>query len=251
MRPSDWKRGDLIRTDRLNGVTSEARLGRQSVVVGSGTAIVGTNHGVRAAHFQKQAIHLVEAIEDFASGYITDNYLAADVIPSGKCRLLQLELTTGTYAIDPATEPFVVYDPLSVIGDSDSKASGDKFYCVWNRDNQRAEVVSGGGGGAKAISFAIVSTDYSNRSALVEIRQRTFSGQVFGSILDDTVVTVYDTDGCFLNEPSVDLTGRLGKAMLFIVDGEAIDAHFKDDGDYSPKKYWNVFNLCCPHNECD
>lgn len=106
----------------------------------------------------------------------------------------------------------------------------------------------GSAGGASIISFSVISSDAITRSALVDIRQRAFSGQVFGSILGDTVVTVYDTDGCYLNEPNVDLTGRRGKALLTITDQEAKDLHF---GGAGPAKYWNVLSLCCPQVVCE
>jgi len=103
--------------------------------------------------------------------------------------------------------------------------------------------------GSKIISFSIISSDPTLRSAQVEIRQRSFIGTVFGSTLDDTVVTVYDTDGCYLNEPNVDLTGRNGKAVLMYVDSEAEAAHFPD---YDvPTQYWNVLSLCCPNVVCE
>jgi len=109
--------------------------------------------------------------------------------------------------------------------------------------------VGGGESGSKIISFAIISSDPTLRSAQVEIRQRSFTGTVFGSTLDDTVVTVYDTDGCYLNEPNVDLTGRNGKAVLMYVDAEAEAAHFPD---YDvPTQYWNVLSLCCPNVVCE
>lgn len=103
--------------------------------------------------------------------------------------------------------------------------------------------------GARIISFAIVSSDPALRSAQVEIRQRSFPGTVYGSTLEDSVVEVYDTDGCYLNEPNVDLTGRLGKAVLMLVDAEAEAAHFPTGT--VPVKYWNVLSLCCPSIVCE
>ncbi len=103
--------------------------------------------------------------------------------------------------------------------------------------------------GSQMIAFSIVSSDPAIRSALVEIRQRSFAGPVYGSTLDDTVVTVYDTDGCYLNEPNVDLTGRNGHAELMLTDAEAESVHFPD---YDvPPKYWKVIGLCCPNTVCE
>jgi hypothetical protein len=107
----------------------------------------------------------------------------------------------------------------------------------------------GSGTGAKIIDFQIISADPSIREALVQIEQRTVEGTVYGSTLGDTVVYVYDTKGCFLNEPNVDLTGRFGTAGLYLVDDAAIALHFADD--YTPPTwYWNVINLCCPQTVC-
>lgn len=107
-----------------------------------------------------------------------------------------------------------------------------------------------GGSSTQIISFSINSSDPLTRSADVEIRQRSFAGTVYGSTLDDTNVIVYDTDGCYLNEPNVDLTGRLGKAVLMLVDDEAAATHFADSYEV-PEKYWNVLSLCCPHFTCE
>jgi len=104
-------------------------------------------------------------------------------------------------------------------------------------------------GGSKQIRFDIVSSDPTTGEALVNIQQRTFSGQVYGSRLGDTVVTVYDTAGCYLNEIGVDLTGRSGFAMLFKTNQGAIDAHFSEY-DY-PEWYWMVTGLCCPSLTCE
>jgi hypothetical protein len=107
----------------------------------------------------------------------------------------------------------------------------------------------GGGSGAKIIDFQIISSDPSIREALVQIEQRTVEGTVYGSTLGDTVVYVYDSKGCFLNEPNVDLTGRQGTAGLYLVDDAAIALHFATD--YTPPTwYWNVINLCCPQTVC-
>lgn len=114
----------------------------------------------------------------------------------------------------------------------------------------RWQRVGGSGGGMEIISFSINSSDPLTRSADVEIRQRSFAGTVYGSTLDDTNVIVYDTDGCYLNEPNVDLTGRLGKAVLMLVDDEAAATHFADSYEV-PEKYWNVLTLCCPHFTCE
>jgi len=129
-----------------------------------------------------------------------------------------------------------------------SASSGQSISVLWI-DGRWLIVKSGGESGSKIISFAIISSDPTLRSAQVEIRQRSFTGTVFGSTLDDTVVTVYDTDGCYLNEPNVDLTGRNGKAVLMYVDAEAEAAHFPD---YDvPTQYWNVLSLCCPNVVCE
>lgn len=115
--------------------------------------------------------------------------------------------------------------------------------------NHQADVLTTETSDGKIIAFTVISSDPVLRSALVEIRQRSFEGTVYGSTLGDTVVTVYDTDGCFLNEPNVDLTGRNGKAALMRTDDEAAAIHFP--GYTVPEKYWNVLSLCCPNTVCE
>ncbi len=106
----------------------------------------------------------------------------------------------------------------------------------------------GGGGDSNAFLFQIVSSDPSIRRALVQIETRTFTGPAFGSTLDDTVVYVYDRMGCLLNEPNVDLTGRWGRAELFIWDSQAYPSWFTAGTE--PEKIWLVTALCCPQTSC-
>lgn len=259
-----WNPGDPLSAGRLNATNAQAMQSRRAVVHGPGQSMVGDNFGPQAAHHLKPNTVLCVATEDFKANIITDNYQAVDVVPSGKCLTLRFSKTYGDYREEQKFQEFRVWDPLAEYGGSEMKAEGDVFYAAYNKDSGRLEAIGGGGGGAKIIAFAIVSTDPTNRSALVEIRQRTFPGKVYGSILEDTVVTVYDTDGCYLNEPNVDLTGRLGKATLMYIDEEAAAAHFEgytsdsacDDYNTSsqgclPLKYWNVISLCCPSTICE
>lgn len=190
----------------------------------------------------------------------------------GKGRIVQQRERRAVLTADlaaPSTElatmTFAAFKMLELQTDGTSVASAES-YTGYNNDpdftaaNGDSVIVSwidgrwlirknGGASGTQIISFSIVSSDPTIRSALVEIRQRSFTGTVYGSTLDDTVVTVYDTDGCFLNEPNVDLTGRNGKAVLMYVDAEAEAVHFPD---YTvPTKYWNVISLCCPNTVCE
>jgi hypothetical protein len=108
----------------------------------------------------------------------------------------------------------------------------------------------GGAGETQIINFQIASSDPTTRSAIVQIEQRAFKGTAYGSFLEGEVVYVYDTDGCYLNEPSVDLTARRGKAVLMYTDDAAAALHFS--GDYSPpEKYWCVLSICCPNASCE
>lgn len=264
-KPQRWGTGDRITAARLNDTREESLRSRRAVTTGPNVTIIGSNLGTNTSAMVKQGCVLCIATEDFTEK-LTDNYQATDKVPSGACRIIRLDLADGGYVDenDTAVTPFMVWDPLAWITGSETKSEGDAFWAAYNKDSQRLEVISGGGGGAQIIAFAVVSVDPVHRSAQVEIRQRTFRGKVYGSILEDSVVTVYDTDGCYLNEPDVDLTGRLGKATLMYVDQEAIDAHFfdlNDDTDCSdgsgtgpacvPTRYWNVISLCCPATICE
>ena len=84
----------------------------------------------------------------------------------------------------------------------------------------------------------------------MQIEQRAFTGPAYGSTLGDTVVTVHDTDGCYLNEPNIDPTGRRGKAVLMYVDDAAEVLHFSDGYDV-PARYWCVMSICCPTIVCE
>ena len=106
-----------------------------------------------------------------------------------------------------------------------------------------------GGGGGEILSFQIISSDPTTRSALVQIEQRNFTGEAYGSLAGDTVVYVYDTAGCRLNEPNVDLTARRGEAALMFVNEAAAALHWPDG--YAPDKYWYVLGLCCPQVICE
>ena len=129
--------------------------------------------------------------------------------------------------------------------------SADQKLIVW-WDAQRSLWVpggtGGGGGDTQILSFLIVSSDPTTRSALAEIRTKAFEGEAYGSILNDTVVNVYDLNGCWLNEPNVDLTGRYGDAVLTYITQEAADLFFSG---YAPAKYWRVIGLCCAEPECE
>ena len=169
---------------------------------------------------------------------------------------------------DPNTPSYARFQIQTALQGLDgwAKENSPSIIPVWNRSPSSASEgdfgfakelypnkwywVSGGSGGSQIISFSIVSSVAGSREANVEILQRSFTGTVYGSDLGDTVVVVYDTDGCHLNEPNVDLTGRRGKAVLMLTDAQAAAAHFP--GDYNPPTwYWNVLTLCCPTIICE
>lgn len=142
-------------------------------------------------------------------------------------------------------------------------ASPDKLHpeALWNTSLWKtgpldvrwddARKVWSGGEGSKIISFQVVSNNASigSRGVAAEALQRTFQGPIYGAYIGSDIVDVYDTDGCFFNEP--ELIARRGKAILTIVDSGAINTHWSGYS-YSnrPTKYWNVLSLCCPNLEC-
>lgn len=247
-----WGAGEPISARKLNTLRAEAMRSRGTLVAGPCACDVDSVMPTAASHQVKPVIELCIATEDFkVQTVVTDLYATYDQVQSGLAVLMRLNTATGDYEQESNMSPFRVYHPLNTLQGAATISNGDVFYAAVNRDSHRREVLASSGSEMQCIAFAVISTDPENRSAIVEIRQRTFRGEVYNSILNDAVVDVYDTDGCFLNEPNVDLTGRLGKAMLFYTDNEALAAHFDNDASYAPPKYWNVFNLCCPHNECE
>ena len=116
--------------------------------------------------------------------------------------------------------------------------------------NLLPETIAAVGSENQIINFQIVSSTPGERKALVQIEQRSFTGPAYGSFLIDTVVDVFDTHGCHLNEPNVDLTARRGMASLMRTDVAAAALHFPDH--YNPPPwYWCVQFICCPNTDCE
>jgi hypothetical protein len=98
---------------------------------------------------------------------------------------------------DPPSSANLVYQPIV---DSWEIEEGGDLFVVFGEHNADARGLIGkfnaaGGTGAQILNFQIISSSPTTRSALVQIEQRTFTGPAYGATLDDTVVTVYDTDG--------------------------------------------------------
>lgn len=151
----------------------------------------------------------------------------------------------------PPTAENVQYVP--VVGSWEIEEGSGPFI-VFGEHNVGTDTLigrfTGSGGETQIINFQFVSYNAAPRSAIVQIEQRAFTGPVYDSYLEDSVVDVYDTDGCYLNEPSVDLTARRGKAVLVYTDDAAAALHFPDDYN-PPEKYWCVISICCPNVACE
>lgn len=141
MQPQRWSAGDPISAGKLNSLTREAVRGRSAESIGPGSAMVGDNFGPMSSHHQKPQIHLCVATEDFEADTYTDNYLALDKVPSGKCLLVRFNSSTGDYEEETSFEPFRVWDPFAAINKTKSKSKGDVFQAFLNKDNQRIEAV--------------------------------------------------------------------------------------------------------------
>jgi hypothetical protein len=154
MKPQHWSAGDAISAGRLNGLTRESLRSRKGESVGPGNCEVGDNFGSSSANHSKPAMHLCFATEDFKADQYTDNYLALDKIPSGKCLLVRFNPSTGDYEEekwnsdidgyggDSGFEPFRVWDPMAKLKGMPNKVTGDIFYAAYNKDNCRLEIVS-------------------------------------------------------------------------------------------------------------
>jgi hypothetical protein len=252
--------GDQISAGRMNDLVDFAAGQYRDTGTGASVSYFGSRFVNASMEIPYPPPRLVIAMEDFVVG-ITD-HLVPDDVASARCRLVRLN-TSNQHEPEQGGD-FWVYDPVASMMQASFRKEGDVMLVHFNVDSGRWEVPGGQTEAGETISFAIISNDPTTRTALVEIRQRTFRGQTYGSFLEDTVVYVHDTDGCYLNEPNVDLTGRLGKAILMYVDQEAAEVHFPEDAfgsscdtDYSslvgcaPEKYWNVISLCCPSTICE
>jgi len=67
------------------------------------------------------------------------------------------------------------------------------------------------------------------------------------SIAEIQLYKVYDMAGCFLNEPDLDLIGRIGYAK-YLQDERFIDEAIEPGDDY-PDPAWEIISLCCPSCE--
>lgn len=247
-RPKNYKRGDPFSAKRMNDLVSEAKSSRE--IRASGPGLVNEAMGNQVFNEKFSGMRLVVAIEDFEiPDFPTDFYDKIDKVPSAKCLMLRLD-PEADYIEEQRSTPFRVWDPVAKMNSSSYKAAGDSFWCVFNSDTKRWEVVSSPQGDMQGINFQVVSSDPTTRSALVQIEQRTFRGQAYGSILNDEVVYVYDTRGCYLNKPNEDLTGRFGFAVLMYVDDAAAELHFSEQYE-PPERYWCVQDLCCPNIVCE
>jgi len=144
MTPQQWNPGDAITAARLNAMTRESLRSRSGASLGPGNAIVGDNYGSTSANHHKPQAQLCVAVEDFVKNIYTDNYYATDKIPSGKCHLVRFNSTTGDYEEESMFEPFRVWDPMATLTGTKTKSAGEFFYAVFNKDNQRMEVMSAG-----------------------------------------------------------------------------------------------------------
>lgn len=191
----------------------------------------------------------------------------ADTPGKGNVRIRKLWITpsgigsTDRLVVDAAEytnyDPDVVKQVAYNIGGSDY-AEGDQVICM-PLAHGGLVILSAEGTAGQLITFSIVSSDPSIRRALVSIRQRSFQGPTYGSFLDDSTVYVYDTNGCSLNKPNVELTGRVGWAALQYVNAEALAIHFPEYGTGTgtgtgthapPVMYWNVITVCCLESIC-
>lgn len=95
----------------------------------------------------------------------------------------------------------------------------------------------GSGGGAAIVRFTVTTADcdVDPKSAVVNVDAIVCSG---ASVAVDDSITVYDKAGCFLNQPEADLAGRVGFAVKL------------DDTAASGECDWEVFQMCCPINQC-
>lgn len=122
-----------------------------------------------------------------------------------------------------------------VSGSFEIQSSGTGFIVLGvDTDKSLAYVKELGGGGAEVVRFTVTTADCEAdpKSASVSVDAVTCSG---ASVAVNDTITVYDKAGCLLNEPEADLAGRVGFATKL------------DDG---TECVWEVFQMCCPTNQC-
>lgn len=105
-------------------------------------------------------------------------------------------------------------------------------------------------GGCDFIRFEIIEVGTNTigiRWAQVDVVSRTVGCDTVTEEVSGEIAKVYDMAGCFLNEPDIDLVGRVGYAK-YLQDIRFV-ASPTEPGGPTPDPAWEIISLCCP--TCD
>jgi len=179
--------------------------------------------GNQSANMRRPFMKLVEAIEDFEIPYEpTDLDVALDDVPSGMVRQVRLNKRSGEHNKETIGGPFRAWDVLQGLNDQASKSTGDTFYVLYNEDSKRWEVLGQAVGGGTASVIFQIKNAYQTLPLSIEAEWWIGSCNDHGgeyvvpeADLEYGLLKVIDVFGCFFNEPSVQLIGKLGMATRF------------------------------------
>ena len=145
-RPKQWIPGDPLTADRLNVEQAESLRSRRDIALTNGSSMVNETLGNQSANMRRSFTRLAVAIEDFALQSVkTDLAEALDDVPSGLCQWFRLNKKSGVHEEDTLSTPFRAYDVLGGLNDQVQKVAGEFFYCVYNEDSKRWEILQSAG----------------------------------------------------------------------------------------------------------
>ena len=131
--------GDPISAEKMNSLVDYAGVASSHVPQVPGT-FFGSQRANATTEYNAPQPILVYATEDFATQ--TTDHSIADDCPSGLCQFVRLTRSTNTHDNVVGGRPFYVHDPVAGIMVTSSKATGDVFHAIWNRDCKRWEVIN-------------------------------------------------------------------------------------------------------------
>lgn len=206
-RPYQWTPGDPITAERMNSDQAEASRSRRDIALGSGSSMVNEALGNQSANMRKSYLRLAVAIENFQiQPEKTDLAHALDDVPSGLCQWFRLNRKSGIHVEDTLSTPFRVYDVLGGLNNQVGKVTGEFFYCVYNEDSKRWEILQSSG---VKLAYGIVGTCLGDGWYEVELsdwEETPFAGSESASLSVSASVSDDPCDLCAV-EPSEAVLG--------------------------------------------
>jgi len=250
MRNRPVKPGDRPEAKRINNTEQRIRALEAALFAGQGS--------------RRSEMILFVAHEDFMRN-MTDGVPVQDDVPSGRCFMYRLNLTTMEHFV-AGPELYVVYDNIGTLehiraGETDpfedATKAGDVFYGFYNPDSKRWERVAQGssGRGGESVWFSVDQLICPDDYAYDDVTETTIIGTWLARSHMETPtdaddydqITVLDRHGCIYDiVTKAEILTALNDAADSgdTVRGRATYMWDKDD----PDGYWHLDTLCIVPN---